>query len=98
MPDPHPRLWYCKNCNAALGSIRETSNRVDRLDVFRQAVPDLSQVVMGEDVFAVEAMDSGTVRCSHCGNRQTWHVSERAMERLLLRRQGRLFGQQVGQP
>jgi hypothetical protein len=79
-----------------LGHIREDSSRLDRLDVFRRAVVDGLHVRLdADDLFAVEELDAGTVRCSHCGNRQTWHYSDRALEKLVSRRARRGFGLEV---
>lgn len=92
-PKPHPRLWACEKCQYLLGHIREDSSHVDRLDVFRRAVPSALLVRLdADDLFSVEELDSGTVRCSHCGHRQKWHISERALARLLSRRKARKFG------
>ena len=89
-------MWNCKKCGYVLGHIREDANRVDRLDVFRRAVISGLHVRLdADDLFAVEELDAGTVRCSHCGNRQTWHIGDRRLENLLRSRQRRSFGLEV---
>ncbi|PKN92996.1 MAG: hypothetical protein CVU44_11230 [Chloroflexi bacterium HGW-Chloroflexi-6] len=96
MPEPYPtnsKAWLCKRCGFVVGLIRETPERVSRLDVFRRSRETVSPIDLVEaDPFAVEDLDAGTVRCSRCGNRQEWHASERALERMMARRKVRTFG------
>jgi len=96
MPEPYPRnykVWPCKRCGFIVGLIRETPERVSRLDVFRRSHEIALPIVLHEaDPFAVEDLDAGTVRCSRCGNRQEWHASDRALERMMARRKVRTFG------
>lgn len=79
-----PRAWECKQCGWVLGIIRENSNRVAQLDVYRQAAPSTVNQTPG-----VIELFQGVIVCSHCGARQEWHYSQRALERLIAGRQRR---------
>jgi len=99
MPEPYPpsKPWLCKRCHFVVGMIRETPERVSRLDVFRRSRETVSVTDVHEvDPFAVDDLDAGTVRCSRCGNCQEWHASDRALERMMARRKVRTFGLEDG--
>lgn len=81
-----PRPWHCEQCNWTLGVVLRNKGRVRRLYVFRDACHPETVFVwdgkIGRGVFRVPGMDSGEVECEHCGNVQTWSMSEEALRRL----------------
>lgn len=95
-PEPYPasaKPWLCKRCHFVVGMIRETSTRIDLLDVLRKSRETMAHLDSREvDPFAVESMLDGTAKCSHCGHSQEWHASDRALARMMARRKTRTFG------
>ena len=80
--------WPCEKCKVVLGVITQDASRVYRLSVLLQPAKELPDT----PEYSVEGMEGGTVVCQNCQHRQTWHISDRLIYRLVERRRKRTFG------
>ena len=81
--------WTCDKCGVVLGVMVSDSSRIYRLNVLLRPAVD---IVPDNPEYSVEGLDGGTVVCHNCQHRQTWHISDRLIYRLVERRRKRTFG------
>lgn len=86
--DPKPRT--CEGCGWLLGMMVK-ENRHTTLWVFEKTVERVP-AVFTDDIYRVVSMESGNIKCGHCGRIHVWHFSQRRLEELLTHRIHRTFG------
>jgi hypothetical protein len=94
-PAYKPRPFFCQACHWILGEkYREPGRRYTQLRVYHSArqpelgLADAEWPVML--IFAMVQINDAVVVCGHCGNLQSWQVSQAALDEMLERRQARL--------
>ena len=86
--------YFCKACGFVIGFTHRVGRR-SKLSVMRHGVSRRSIKALGDPQkieFAVSDLECGTVHCMMCNAAHQWHISNRALEELLKRRELRTFG------